>query len=45
MYAVRFGLVWFLKFNPKSDPIRAVFIKCHPNTSNIIRFCAVFGFF
>jgi len=44
MYAVQFALIWFWKNNLKYDPIRAVFIKCHPNTSNIIRFCVVFGF-
>ena len=46
MYAVvRFYLVWFWKFNPKSDLNRADFIKCHSNTSNIVQFYAVFGFF
>jgi len=39
------GSVRFWKINPKSNPIQAVFTKCHPNTSNNIRFCAVFGFF
>ena len=40
---VQFSLV--LKINPKFDLIQAVFTKCHPNTSNNIRFCVVFGFF
>ena len=40
---MRFGSV--LKNQSKVRCNQAVFTKCHPNTSNNIRFCAVFGFF
>lgn len=44
---MRFGSIWFgfEKSIKKSDPIRAVFAKYHPNTSNNIPFCAVYDFF
>jgi len=34
-----------LKKYPKFDPILAVVMKEHPNTSNKFRFCAIFDFF
>jgi hypothetical protein len=43
MYAVWFGSVYKNKSKIRSDP--AVFKKGHQNTSKIIRFFAVFGFF
>jgi hypothetical protein len=41
-FGVRLGLFGFKKSDMKSDPILAIFIKQHPNTSKNIRFFAVF---
>jgi len=40
---MRFGLV--LKNQSKIQSNLSIFTKCHPNTPNNIRFCAVFSFF